>query len=104
MEYRNLGTAGVKVSVIGLGGNTFGRFVDEAGAAAVIHRALDLGVNHLDTANVYANGVSEQHVGKALAGRRHDVVLATKVRIRMGEGPNAEGLSRVHIVRECEAS
>jgi aryl-alcohol dehydrogenase-like predicted oxidoreductase len=104
MEYRPLGTAGIKVSAVGLGGNTFGRFIDEAGSIAVIHRAMELGINHIDTANVYANGVSETFVGKAVAGRRDEVVIATKARIRMGEGPNDEGLSRGHLIRQCEAS
>src|SRR5262245_60721254 len=104
MEYRNLGTAGIKVSAIGLGGNTFGRFIDEVASIEVIRHALDLGINHIDTANVYASGVSEQFVGKAVAGRRHEAVIATKVRIRIAEGPNGEGLSRSHIMRECEAS
>ena len=67
MEYRQLGGSGLRVSVVGLGGNTFGRHCDEAASARVIHRALDLGVNHVDTADVYSRGVSETHVGKAIA-------------------------------------
>ena len=70
----------------------------------IVHRALDAGINFIDTADVYAAGESETLVGKAIAGRRHDVVLATKVRGRMGPGPNQVGLSRLHIVESVEAS
>ena len=104
MEYRQLGGTGLRVSAIGLGGNTFGRFCDEAGSVAVIRRALDLGVNHVDTADIYSRGVSEEHVGKAIAGRRHDVVIATKVGMSMGDGPNDQGLSYRRIIASCEAS
>jgi aryl-alcohol dehydrogenase-like predicted oxidoreductase len=69
-----------------------------------VHRALDAGINFIDTANVYAAGESETLVGKAIAGRRHDLVLATKVRGRMGPGANQVGLSRLHIVQSVEAS
>lgn len=104
MEYRQLGGSGTRVSAVGLGGNTFGRYCDEAQTAAVIHRALDLGINHLDTADVYSRGVSEQHVGKAIAGRRSEVVLATKVGMLMGDGPNERGLSYRWLVAACESS
>ena len=69
MEYRQLGNSGLKVSVVGLGGNTFGRACDEAQTASVIDAALDAGINALDTADIYGGGVSEQYVGKANAAR-----------------------------------
>ncbi|MGH2458289.1 MAG: aldo/keto reductase [Chloroflexota bacterium] len=104
MEYRQLGGSGTRVSAVGLGGNTFGRYCDEAQTARVIHRALDLGINHIDTADVYSRGVSEQHIGKAIAGRRSEVVLATKVGNQMGDGPNDRGLSYRRLVASCESS
>ena len=106
MEYRNLGKAGVKVSAIGIGCNQFGGKVDAAGTKAVVHRALDEGINFFDTANVYGNpnGTSEEFVGAALEGQRDRVVLATKVRFKMGEGPNDVGASRYHIMSAVEAS
>jgi aryl-alcohol dehydrogenase-like predicted oxidoreductase len=78
--------------------------LDQPAATALVHRALDAGINFIDTANVYAAGESETMLGKALEGRRHGVVLATKVRGRTGPGPNQVGLSRLHIVESVEAS
>jgi len=104
MEYRQLGGSGVRVSAIGLGGNTFGRYCDEQRSVQVIHQALDLGVNHVDTADLYSRGVSEEHVGKASAGRRQEVVLATKVGYPMGDGPNDRGLSYRRVIASCEGS
>ncbi|MBI4319912.1 MAG: aldo/keto reductase [Chloroflexi bacterium] len=104
MEYRKLGTSGLRVSEVGLGGNNFGKFCDEAQTAGVIHRALDLGVNHLDTADMYAGTVSERFVGKAIAARRQEVVLATKVGCPLGPGPNDGGLSYRRVIACCEAS
>lgn len=104
MEYRQLGRSGLQVSTIGLGGNTFGRYADEAGTAAIVHRALDLGINFLDTANTYGRGVSEELVGKALRGRRGQAVLATKAAGSMGEGPNQAGASRQHLMDSVHAS
>jgi len=104
MEYRNLGKAGVKVSAIGIGCNQFGGKVDAAGTKAVVHRALDEGINFFDTANVYSSGTSEEFVGAALEGQRDRVVLATKGRFKMGEGPNDVGASRYHIMSAVEAS
>ena len=106
MEYRNLGKAGVKVSVIGIGCNQFGGKVDAAGTKAIVHRALDEGINFFDTANVYGNpnGTSEEYLGAALEGERERVVIATKVRFKMGEGPNDVGASRYHILNAVEAS
>lgn len=104
MEYRQLGKSGLKVSAIGLGGNTFGNGADEAQTARIVHHALDVGVNFIDTADVYSRGVSEQYVGKAVAGRRQQAVIATKVRGQMGDLPNDSGLSRKHIMDGIEAS
>ena len=104
MEYRQLGSSGVRVSTVGLGGNTFGNACDVPQTAAVIHRAIDLGINHIDTADIYSNGRSEDYVGKALAGRRNDVVLATKMGIAMGEGANNSGLSYRRVIASCEGS
>jgi aryl-alcohol dehydrogenase-like predicted oxidoreductase len=104
MEYRNLGKAGVKVSAIGIGCNQFGGKVDADGTKAVVRRALDEGINFFDTADVYSNGRSEEFLGAALEGERERVVLATKVRFKMGEGPNDVGASRYHILNAVEAS
>ena len=105
MEYRKLGRAGVNVSAVGVGCNQFGNKVDCEGTRAIAHRALDLGLNFFDTADVYGNrGGSEECLGEALAGEWQRVVLATKGRSRMGEGPNDEGVSRYHILNAVEAS
>ena len=104
MEYRNLGRAGVKVSVIGIGCNQFGSKVDKNGTNDIIHKALDEGINFFDTADVYSKGVSEEYLGAAIKGLRDRVVLATKVRHRMGDEPNDEGTSRYHIMNAVEAS
>jgi aryl-alcohol dehydrogenase-like predicted oxidoreductase len=104
MRYKRLGGSGLKVSAVGLGGNTFGRYVDEVGTARIIHRALDLGINFFDTADVYSQGVSEQFVGKALADRRDRGLIATKVAMKMGEGPNDRGLSRYHVLSGVDAN
>lgn len=104
MEHRRLGNSGLLVSVIGIGGNQFGRAVDEAGTAAVIDRALELGINHIDTADSYTGTQSEQVLGKAIKGRRDAVVLATKTGFPLGQGPNEQGLSRRRIVQSVENS
>jgi aryl-alcohol dehydrogenase-like predicted oxidoreductase len=104
MRYRRLGRSGLKVSVVGLGGNNFGRATDAQTTERIIHRALDLGVNFFDTADVYSRGVSEEHVGRALAHRRADAVVATKVGMDMGPGPNDTGASRKHIMDGVHAS
>jgi aryl-alcohol dehydrogenase-like predicted oxidoreductase len=112
MEYRPLGSSGLQVSVLTLGTMTFGgkgNFAnvgntDLAGARRQIDMCIDAGVNLIDTADVYSTGVSEEIVGEALEGRRDDVLIATKVRMRMGDGPNMEGLSRHHVISGCEAS
>ncbi len=107
MEYRNLGRTGVKVSQLCLGTMMFGRRTGEADSIPIIERALDEGINFVDTANAYAAGESERIVGKALAraGRRQRTILATKVFLPENDSdPNARGLSRRHIVEGCEAS
>ncbi len=104
VELRRLGRSGLKVSAIGLGGNTFGATVDDEAAVAVIQRALDLGITFVDTADIYSHGRSEELVGRAIAGRRDSVVVATKLRHPMSENPYAGGLSRRWIVDEVEHS
>ncbi|HEY8546999.1 MAG TPA: aldo/keto reductase [Acidimicrobiales bacterium] len=106
MRYRSLGTTGVKVSPLCLGAMMFGPFgnQDEDDCVRIIHRALDAGINFIDTADVYSAGVSEQIVGKAIAGRRDDIVLATKFHGPMGDDPNRRGNSRRWIVRAVEES
>ena len=105
MEYRRLGRTGLMVSELCLGCMTFGRELDEEGSRAMISRFLDAGGNFVDTADVYERDASEEIVGHAIEDvRRDDVVLATKVRFPMGDGPNAVGLSRKHVISGCEAS
>ncbi|NQX26594.1 aldo/keto reductase [Microbacteriaceae bacterium VKM Ac-2854] len=106
MQYRTLGRTGVKVSPLCLGTMMFGPWGnnDEADAIRVIHHALDAGINFVDTADVYSGGVSEEITGKALKGRRDDVVLATKFFMPMSEAPNHGGGSRKWIMQEVEAS
>ena len=113
MEYRQLGRSGLKVSALAMGTMTFG---GRGGLAKVgntglddarrqIDLVLDSGVNLIDTANVYSGGLSEEIIGEALGGKRkNDVLIATKARFPMGDGPNDRGLSRWHLIRECEAS
>ena len=106
MEYRNLGITGVKVSPLCLGAMMFGDWgnKDHDESIRIIHRALDAGINFIDTADVYSRGESEEIVGKALKGRRDNVVLATKVHGTMGDDPNEFGNSRRWIVKEVENS
>jgi aryl-alcohol dehydrogenase-like predicted oxidoreductase len=104
MQRRSLGRSGLKISAIGLGGNTFGRTVDGDEAIAVIRRAVDLGINFIDTADVYSAGRSEELVGRAIAGRRQQVVIATKCGMAMPDGPWARGLSRRWIMVAVENS
>jgi 1-deoxyxylulose-5-phosphate synthase len=104
MEYRQLGKSGLRVSVIGLGGNTFGRYADQQQTTAIVRQALESGINMIDTADVYGNGVSEGLLGKAIQGHRDELVIATKVGMRMGDGPNEHGSSRRRVISGCEAS
>jgi aryl-alcohol dehydrogenase-like predicted oxidoreductase len=106
MEYRTLGRSGVKISPLCLGAMNFGGPTSEKVSMKIINRALDEGINFIDTANIYNGGESERVVGKALKenGKRDKVVLATKVHGTMGDGPNDRDLSRYHIVKACEDS
>ncbi len=106
MRYRTLGGTGIEVSVQCLGAMMFGATgnSDHDDCVRIIHTALESGVNFVDTADAYSGGESEEIVGKALEGRRDDIVLATKVHFPIGQGPNLGGNSRRWIVREVEAS
>lgn len=106
MKYRNLGASGLKVSELGLGSwLTFGGYVDRDLSKKIIHYAYENGVNFFDTANMYGKGEAEQVMGEALKPfPRSSYVLATKVYFPMGDGPNDRGLSRKHIMEQCEAS
>ena len=105
MEYTQLGRSGLKVSRICLGTNMFGAgYVDDARAIGVVNAAFEHGVNFIDTADAYNAGHSEQVVGKAVEGHRHDFVVATKGFIATGEGPNDVGLSRKHLIDAVEGS
>jgi len=104
VEYRQLGNSGLRVSAIGLGTNQFGGKVDQTGVNNIIDGAIDLGINLIDTADVYTKGKSEETLGVALKGKWHKIVMATKVHSPTGEGPNDYGSSRYHIVHGVEAS
>ncbi len=108
MNFNRLGNTGLLVSDLSLGAMTFGednsRGTPPQEAIRMIHRYLDAGGNHLDTANAYSSGRSEEITGQAIKDRRSDVILATKMRVKMGDGPNDEGLSRHHIIQAVEQS
>src|SRR6516162_9517108 len=105
MEYRSLGKSGLQVSLAGLGCNNFGMRIDAEQTRAVVHRALDEGITLFDTADIYGNrGQSEEMLGKALGNRRHEVLIATKFGMPMGDGPYKSGGSRRYIMSACELS
>ncbi len=106
MKYRLLGKTGVRVSEVCLGSMDFGRSVDEEGATRLINQAIECGINFIDTADIYGDGLAESFIGKALrnAKKRRSVVLATKFRQRVGSGPNDQGSSRLHTIQACEDS
>ena len=110
MQYRRLGNSELEVSIIGLGGTTFGphttytHYNDQDGSAVIIDRAHDLGINLIDTADMYGDGVSESFIGKAISGRRDRFILASKVGIPRSDGPTEELLSRSHIISSIEGS
>src|SRR4051794_5263351 len=112
MQYRRLGRSGLYVSALTLGTMTFGGkgFLAAAGtttvqeAARQVDLALDRGVNLIDTSNMYSAGAAEEMLGEVLEGRRDRTLIATKVRMAMGSGPNDAGLSRHHLIAQCEAS
>jgi aryl-alcohol dehydrogenase-like predicted oxidoreductase len=113
MEYRLLGNSGLKVSALCFGAATFGGgteffkawgSTDVAEAKRLIDVCTDAGINLFDTADIYSNGLSEEILGKALEGRRHEVLISTKATFRLGKGPNDVGSSRYHLIQACEAS
>jgi aryl-alcohol dehydrogenase-like predicted oxidoreductase len=112
MEYRQLGRSGLRISALTMGTMTFGGkggfadvgSTDVSEARRQVDRCLEAGINLIDTADVYSDGLAEDIVGEVLDGRRNDVLVATKVRMPMGSGPNDAGLSRQHIIAGCEAS
>jgi aryl-alcohol dehydrogenase-like predicted oxidoreductase len=104
MQYRQLGSTGLRVSTVGLGTNNFGFRMDEESSLRVAKFAVDQGINFFDTANMYGRGLSEERIGKALVGIRKDVIIATKVGIAMGDGTNDVGASRHHIMQQVEDS
>lgn len=105
MEYRRLGRSGLQVSAVGLGTNNFGsRMEEEAACIKVLRHAVDIGINFIDTANMYGGKRSEEFIGNGLKGIRDEVVLATKVSWPMGKGPNQKGASRQHIAHEVDNS
>ena len=106
MHYRPLGRTGIQVSPFCLGAMMFGKLAnpDHNECVRMIHKALDFGINFLDTADAYSSGESEEIVGKALKGRRDNVVLATKAFHPMGENPNQRGSSRRWLTRAVEDS
>lgn len=104
MEYRQLGRSGIAVSQLCLGTMTFGNTTNQTDSIRMIHNFMDLGGNFIDTADVYVDGRSEEIVGEAIRERRSDVILATKVRMRIGPGVNQVGVSRKHIMESIDAS
>ena len=104
MRYVNLGNSGLKVSIAGLGCNNFGAKCDEAATRAVVHKGLDEGLTFFDTADIYSTGASETLLGKALEGKRNDVVIATKFCGPMGKGEYMKGASRRYIMHAVEQS
>jgi len=104
MDYRTLPATGLTVSRLCIGTLTFGLQADEAEALRIVDRCLDAGTNFIDTANVYNKGAAEAMLAKALAGRRQKVILATKVGLKAGDGPDESGLSRAAIHKALEAS
>lgn len=110
MEYRTLGRSGLKVSALSMGTFTFGgqgpfAMVGTQGVAEarrLVDCCIDYGVNLFDTANMYSTGLSEKILGEVLANRRDQVLVTSKARMRIGDGPNDEGVSRYHLIRECE--
>ena len=104
MEYRKFGSSGLRVSAMGLGCNPFGNEVDPETAEAIVNKAIDAGITYFDTADTYFAGRSEEYLGRALAGKRHNVIVATKFGNRSGPGPNETGGSRAHIIESVEQS
>jgi aryl-alcohol dehydrogenase-like predicted oxidoreductase len=104
MEYRRLGNSGLEVSVVGLGTNNFGGRMDAKQTDDVIKKAIDEGINMIDTSNSYGRTLSEEYIGKSVKDVRDQVLLATKVASPMSDGPNMRGTSRKHIMDQAEQS
>ena len=104
MEYRRIGNSGLKVTEIGLGGNNFGMRADEETSIKIINNALEMGINFIDTAEMYAQGRSEELVGKAVKGKRSQVIIATKFGLPVTVGPTQQGGSRSYIMKAVDAS
>lgn len=104
MKYVDLGRTGVRVSELCMGTMTFGAQADEEMSGKLFQRCLDAGINHFDCADIYADGRSEEILGRLIKGKRDDLVIATKAYFATGSGPNDRGASRYHLVRACEAS
>ncbi len=106
MEYRRLGRSGVKIAPLCLGTDNFANPTPEDEAKAMLNRAIDAGINLIDTSNSYAKGESERIIGRALKenGRRQDVLIATKAHYPTGPGPNDRGNGRLHLIQACEDS
>ena len=104
MEYRTLGKSGLKVSEIGLGSNNFGARADEETSANVINQALEMGINFIDTAEMYARGQSEEIIGKTIKGKRPQLIIATKFGHPMNAGANQHGGSRQYLLKALDAS
>src|SRR6202140_5010026 len=113
MEFRQLGRSGLKVPVLSFGAATFGGGTeffkawgssDVAEASRLVDICLEAGVNLFDTADVYSRGLSEEILGKAIAGKRNRVLISTKATFAMGDGPNELGSSRHHLIQSCEDS
>ena len=104
MQYRRMGSSGLHVSVVGLGTNNFGFRMDEESSIRVCRHAIDEGINFIDTADSYGNGLSEERIGMALKGNRHDAIIASKAGNPVGDGPNKRGASRNHLMNQVEAS
>ena len=104
MEYRRLGNSGLQVSAVGLGTNNFGGRMEAEPAARVVDEAIELGINFIDTADIYSKHLSEEYIGRAVKGKRQQVLIATKAAGAMGEDPNDRGASRQHIVPAVEES
>ncbi|MGB8065484.1 MAG: aldo/keto reductase, partial [Candidatus Sulfotelmatobacter sp.] len=106
MDYRTLGRTGVKISPLCLGTDNFGNPTPALESISIIDRALEAGINLIDTSNSYANGESERIIGRALElnGRRQQAIIATKAHYPTGPGPNERGNSRLHLISACEES
>ena len=106
LEYRHLGQSGLEVSEIGLGANSFGEpgRRDRPESEAIVHAAIDQGINFIDTSNVYAQGLSEEYIGHALKGRRDEMLIGTKFGSMRRQGPNNFGGSRIFVMRSVEDS